>query len=96
MSLENSQWTTTKMSEHTVLPDGQQVLIMKVQQPKAILVSWAGTGTGRAPNPELYEAGVLGADSDGAAAGTLYHVTGIVGAKAWTSTGATVQGFYGG
>ena len=63
---------------------------------RAISVFWADTGITNAPDPDLYDWGVLGVNNSGVAAANIYHVAGDGVTKAWTDTGSTVAGFYGG
>jgi len=61
-----------------------------------ISVFWSGVGTTSAPDPELYSVGAIGANLDGISTGSVYHVVGAVGSKAWVDTGALVTNLYGG
>ena len=48
-----------------------------------------------APDPELYSLASIGADTNGVSTSLTYHITGVVGSKAWTATGGTVANLYG-
>ena len=64
---------------------------LKSNHPSAISFFWAGSGTGSAGSAGNLRNGVLGADSDGAATGIVYHTVNGV----WVSTTATIANFYG-
>ena len=56
---------------------------------------WANSGTGSAPDPELYKQFAIGCDLNGISTASTYHVIGDIGAKVWVATGATVANAYG-
>jgi len=64
---------------------------LKSNHPSAISFFWAGSGIGNAQSAVNLRNGVIGADSDGAATGVVYHVV----SGAWVSTTATVSNLYG-
>lgn len=63
----------------------------KSSHPSAISFFWTGAGITSAPPAANLHNGVLGANSDGATTGQIYHVVD----GTWVATGATVANFYG-
>ena len=89
-----SLWQNTILGG-TTTSSGEAAGLVVVADGAIIASIWAGAGDGNAPDPELYGLGQIGANTDGAATGVTYHVTGAVGSKAWTLTGGTVANLYG-